>query len=100
MVLRVHQIISNQLNSFGIDDLEMLAIDHRLHQMLVNQPPERSPLVPIMHYKKMIALRDELVRDVGMGPVAVDAALAVDDFLDQPAIGDYGHIAIPDLEHV
>jgi hypothetical protein len=33
-----------------------------------------------MHDQQMISLSDEIVRDKGMGPMAVDATLAIEDF--------------------
>jgi hypothetical protein len=100
MVFRVDHIVSNQLYGFGVDDLGVMGFHHRLHQVLVNQSSKGAPLVAIMHDQQMISLGDEIVRDKGMGPMAVDATLAIEDFFHQSAIGDDGHVAISDLEHV
>lgn len=82
MVLRVDHVVSHELYSFGVDDFGLVVFHHCLHEVLVNQSSEGAPLVAIMHDQEVIALGDEIVRHKGVGPVAVDAALAIEDFFD------------------
>lgn len=82
MVLRADHVVSHELYRFGVDNFGLVAIHHRLHEMLVNQSSEGAPLVAIMHDQEVIALGDEIVRDKRMGPMAVDATLAIEDFFD------------------
>lgn len=100
VISRVHHVVPHKLNRFGIDNLEMLTLNHRLHQVGVYQLSECPPLIAIMHDKQMVAFGDQFMGHKRMRSVAVDIALLVHRFLHKPPVRNNGHVPIAELEGV
>lgn len=64
MLVRAHTHITEHLHGFGILDLNMVLFDHGFHKILMNQFPEVSPLLPILHNQEMVTRCHEIVGDI------------------------------------
>lgn len=58
MIIGIHEEISNHLNRFRMLNVDMLFLAHGLHEILMDQLPNLSPGLAIVHDQKMISLRD------------------------------------------
>lgn len=87
MIPRIDHKIPHHLRRLGILHPYMLLLAHGLHEILMHQLPHLAPPLAIVHDEQMVALGDE-VRDDGVGPVAVDVALLVEEVLDELAVRD------------
>lgn len=87
MLVRPHTKVSHHLHRLRVLDLDMALFDHRFHEVLVYELAHRSPQRPILHDEQVRPARDD-VRDERFRPVAVFGALAVDQLLDDAAVGD------------
>lgn len=58
-----HQII-HHLDCLTIDEGKMVLGHHILHEKLVHKLATLAPVIRILHQKKMIAIRDEIVANI------------------------------------
>ena len=87
MILRIEHKVPHHLRRLRILDMNMLLLTHGLHEILMHQFPDLPPRFAIVHNEKVIALGDQSSHD-GLGPVAVDVALFVEQILDELAVGN------------
>ena len=91
MLVRSQTKIVQHLDSFCILNLNVIFLDHRFHEVLMNKLPKRSPELTILHYEQMVTTCHKIMRNVGMRPVAVLRTLLVDELLDDSSISNnYG----------
>jgi hypothetical protein len=60
-----------------------------LHEMLVDDFPVALPCLSVVRDEDVIAAGDEVVGDVAVGPVAIDAGFLVEKLLYQFAVGEH-----------
>ena len=63
----------------------------------MDQSTKRPPLVSVMHHKQMIAFGDEIMRDEGWGPVAVDGAFLVERLFHESPVGNHRYRPVADF---
>lgn len=88
MLLRPQTEIPYHLHSFRILHHYMTFLDHTLHEMLMDQLPERPPQSPILHNQQMAAAGD-CMSNIRPWSIAVFRAFSVNELLDDAAIGNY-----------
>lgn len=66
----------------------------------MDESPKRSPFIPIKHYKEMIPLGNQIMRDIRRWTMAIDVAFLVGSTFDDPAIRNDCHGRIPKFEGV
>ncbi len=76
----------------------MIALDHALHEVLVDGFSVPLPGLAVMGNQHMVAARDQVVRHVAVRAVRVDAGLLVDQLFDQPSVRQHDGRAGADLQ--
>lgn len=49
VVLGKEQVVADELHGLSVDDGQVRALDHALHQVLVDQAAEGAPLITVEH---------------------------------------------------
>ena len=81
--------IPEHLDSFGVLQDDVLVFAHGFHEVLVDDFAEAAPDVAVVHNKQVVAASDDIVADIGRGPIAVDRTLLVDQlFYEAPVCED------------
>lgn len=100
VLIRFHTEIAEHLHGLGVLNLEVSLLHHGFHEMLMDKLPEGTPEVAILHDQQVVAARDELIRNVGLGSMAVFRALLVNDLFHKPSVGYDDRRARPHLQGV
>lgn len=87
VLLRCDQEVVHELGRLGVLEMDVLFLAHRLHEVLVNQLTNLSPLITILHQEQMIPLSDE-IPDIGDWTMAVQTTFLVQQFSDHVGIRD------------
>lgn len=89
VILRIHQVIVQKLRPLRLLQRQMVFHDNTLHEMLVDDFPVPLPCLSVVRDEDMIAAGDEVVGDVAVGAVAIDAGFLVEKLLYQFAVGEH-----------
>lgn len=81
--------IMHHLHGFGVLQDEIFPFNTTLIEVIVNQLPDRSPLLTVAHDERVIAACDEIVGDIGRWPIAIDGTLFIDEGFHQFSVGDH-----------
>lgn len=100
VLLRVKHIIVDHLDDFCVVKHNVLLLHHRLHEVLMDQFPEASPRVSVLHDEQMVATRDEIMGDEWRRSVAVDVGLFVTKFLNEASICEHDCGSASQLERI
>lgn len=77
MLVRAQTEVSHHLHCLGILHLDVLFLDHALHEVLMDDFAKTPPYISIIHDEHMVTTGDDVVADERRGAVAVDGALLV-----------------------
>lgn len=100
VLIRFYTEVAEHLHCLGVLNLEVSLLHHGFHEMLVDKLPKGTPEVAILHDQQVVAPRDEFIRNVGFGSMAVFRALLVDDLFHKPSVGYHDRRARSHLQGV
>lgn len=89
MILRVGEVVIQQLGGLGLLQRQVVFHDDALHEVLVDDFTVPLPRLAVVRDQYVVAARDQVVRHVAVRPVAVDAGFLVQQLLDHPPVCQY-----------